>query len=124
MCDVICRIRAKKHTVCQRSGWTQRKCLYFETMCGNIAHGFPLLIVTKFTHGFILVAMCFNFTMLRLCQSFSFFWSIADVEATLIVCVFPRFPHRIPIIVCALAFISKIQRHHAHIDHQINVMVL
>jgi hypothetical protein len=73
-------------------------------MCGNIVHGLSLLIVTTVTHGFLYDAVSFNFVTLTLCQSFPFSWSITDAEATLIVCLFPRLPPRIPITMCALAF--------------------
>jgi hypothetical protein len=68
------------------------------TVCGNIAHGFPLEIVAKYTHGSQPAAMCFNFVTLNLCQSFPFSCSVA----TLIVCVVSRLPSRIPIM--GLAF--------------------
>jgi hypothetical protein len=59
----------------------------FRKPCVEKSHGFLILIVTKFTYGFVLAVMCFNFATLRLCQSFSFSWSITYAKATLIVCV-------------------------------------
>jgi hypothetical protein len=72
---------------------------------GNIAHGLPLLIVSTVTHGFLWDAVCFDFATITPCQSLQFSWSIADAEATLIMCVFPKLPPRIPITVCALVFL-------------------
>jgi hypothetical protein len=72
-----------------------------EPFVENITHRFHLEIVTKFTHGFQPATVCFNFVMLKLCQLFPFSCSIADALATLIVCVFPRLPPRIPITACA-----------------------
>jgi hypothetical protein len=74
----------------------------WKTVCGNIAHGFPLGTVAKFKHGFQPVVVCFNFPTLNLCQPFPFSCCIADALATLIACVFPRLPPHIPIM--ALAF--------------------
>jgi hypothetical protein len=55
-------------------------------VCRNIAYMIPLLIVTKFTYGFVLAVVSFNVT-LTMYLSFSFSRSIADAKATLIVCV-------------------------------------
>jgi hypothetical protein len=65
------------------------------------------VIINKFTHGFQPAAVCFNFVTLMLYQSFPFSCSIADMLATLIVCVFPRLPPSIPITACALAFLVR-----------------
>jgi hypothetical protein len=73
-------------------------------MCGNIAHGYPLVIVTKFTHVLEAAAVCFNFVILVLCRSFPFSCSITDALSILIVCVFLRLFPRILITECALAF--------------------
>jgi hypothetical protein len=76
----------------------------WRTVCGNIAHEYPLETITKLTHGLEADTICFNFMMLLLCQSFPFSGSIADALATLIICVFPRLSPRIRITTCALAF--------------------
>jgi hypothetical protein len=73
-------------------------------MYGNIAHGYPLVTVTKFTHVLEAAVVCLNFAILALCQLFPFSCSIADALPILIVCEFPRLFPRILITACALAF--------------------